>query len=206
MAANKQTIRVRIVETGDMFPSIRAAELWIREKVGLRQVGQAGPALQKAMTAARAFSGYTAEFVDGDSADHDPKRFRRVAKHLGIRAKTDWYAIQWQHFNQTPEGATVLGQNGNSLLKVLRRYIPEVEWTEWLFPNAPHGFWADKENRMRYMEWLCNQLGYDRPSQVCRLQYADFKANHGEYMLTRNYASAPWKVVIEYLEWCESQA
>lgn len=34
----------------------------------------------------------------------------------------------------------------------------DYEWLPWKFNTVPKGFWDDKENVKKYMNWLGNQL------------------------------------------------
>jgi hypothetical protein len=55
-------------------------------------------------------------------------------------------------------GATILRKYNKSLFSALTALFPEHEWLAWRFVSAPNNFWASRENRRKYFEWLGKEL------------------------------------------------
>ncbi len=45
--------------------------------------------------------------------------------------------------------------------------------------RVPKGFWDNKSNRVAYLRWLGNRLGYREPADWYRVQKSDFEQNFG---------------------------
>lgn len=188
-----------------VYSSIREAENAIRKANNQPPVWQPGSALRHAINRGLPFCGVQVEYLERKAWGNDPNtelRFLKdVADHLGIKRKDDWYAVMWKHMSKAPNGSRLLNQHGNSVLKVLQALMPKVEWIEWKFSAVPNGFWDVQENRMRYMEWLCEQCGCKNKDDVRALKTKDFQTHRGMGFLRAQYGNTPHRAVKEYLEW-----
>eukprot|EP01114_Cavostelium_apophysatum_P006341 TRINITY_DN1760_c0_g1_i4.p1 TRINITY_DN1760_c0_g1~~TRINITY_DN1760_c0_g1_i4.p1 ORF type:complete len:435 (+),score=98.75 TRINITY_DN1760_c0_g1_i4:205-1509(+) len=43
-------------------------------------------------------------------------------------------------------------------MKAVMQIYPDHEWNEWKFQKIPAKFWSDRENQMRYFNWLSKEL------------------------------------------------
>jgi len=123
-----------------------------------------------------------------------PKGFweERVNRHryldwlgpqLGFTQPEDWYQITGNHLTQW-YGATLRKHFGGSVIAVVKDYLPQYEWKEWLFVSVPQRFWQDRKNRHCYLDWLGQQLGFRRLEDWYQITYDDFVRWHGSALLS----------------------
>jgi hypothetical protein len=55
----------------------------------------------------------------------------------------------------------------------------------WLSGRVPNGFWNARENRVAYLEWLGERLGYVRTPDWYQVVNVHFNQNHGGSLLNR---------------------
>lgn len=60
----------------------------------------------------------------------------------------------------------------------------------WLDGPVPAGYWDYKTNRQRYLHWLGNKLGYQKPADWYRLTTDDLKRNRGGGLLLYQWKSS----------------
>ena len=92
----------------------------------------------------------------------------------------------------------MLSKFDDSPIAVVRDYHPTYDWKEWLFPRPPRRFWADRQNRRRYLDWLGEQLGFAHPDDWQRLRAVDINTHRGQGLLKRFRYQVP-RIVREYL-------
>ena len=203
MATGNNRRTVRIVNSHHSFESIRDAENWIRKATGMGPVWQPGAALKKALDRNLPFGGFVCEYADDRDPGRDPqddaRLFALVKDHLGMGNSSDWYEVNWTAFSKAPGGSTLLNANGNSVLKVLRKQLPDVQWVEWKFKAVPRGFWETLDNRMAYVTWLAKKCKVE----VYDIKTAHFKAHRGYGLLTKYYAGSPAQAIAEYADWLD---
>lgn len=152
-----------------------------------------------ATAVADAFPGYPWELrrfkhiVESPDTVHTPKGFwtvranrlrylRCLGRRLGFRQPADWYRVSVADFKRH-KGAQCLSYYRCCPALAAMDLHPKYPWMEWLFPRVPTGFWARPENRRRYVRWLGEQLGFQRPEDWCRMRQRDFARNHGGGLL-----------------------
>lgn len=132
----------------------------------------------------------------------DPENRRRymdwLGRKLGFSRPEDWYQLRQRHLAEN-HGCTFLQYYNGSPFAVITDYLPEYDWKEWCMHEAPSGFWKQKKNRLRYMEWLEQRLGYTAPEDWYRVTQKDFSKNFGGGLLATRYKSSPIRAVKEYL-------
>ncbi|WP_040767800.1 hypothetical protein [Novipirellula maiorica] len=69
----------------------------------------------------------------------------------------------------------------------------------WMLGRVPHGFWDLAENRLAYMSWLGEQLGYAKPDDWYGIQQKHFKQNYGGGLLASHYSDSPQNAVREFM-------
>ncbi len=124
---------------------------------------------------------------------------------LGFKKPEDWYKITQKDFDRH-KGVRFLSYYQNSPSVAVMDYLPEYEWKEWLFNNAPNNFWNKPDNRRRYMQWLGEKLSFRKPEDWYRVTKKDFESNKGGGFLAGYYQSSPSSAVTAYLpeyEWKE---
>ena len=61
----------------------------------------------------------------------------------------------------------------------------ESQYPYWTEPPVRPGFWASSANRLGYMKWLGQRLGYRKPEDWYRITTDDIIHNHGGGVLTQ---------------------
>jgi hypothetical protein len=106
-----------------------------------------------------------------------------LGQQLGYKRPEDWYGLTQRDFSEH-KGAGLLAQRySDSPQSAVREYLPELPRTPWLFTSVPQQFWHDAENRMCYLQWLGQRLGFLSSSDWFRLGSTDFKDNRGGGLL-----------------------
>lgn len=122
-----------------------------------------------------------------------------LGEQLGFETNADWHALSQRHFHEY-HGTGLLGiYYGNSPLRALKDYKPRVKWREWEFGAVTQGFWQQRENRVRYMRWLGEQLGFRRPGDWYQLSRRHFREHRGEPMLRAYDQPLPIFALREYM-------
>jgi very-short-patch-repair endonuclease len=130
--------------------------------------------------------------------------FEFVKDSLQIKNHEEWY-------NLTKNKICKLG--GFSLCKNLSlAYILNIYtkdkfiYYDWIFKCAPMGFWENKDNQIKYMEWLFNKLEYKKMEDWYKLTEDLLRANYGRGLLD-NYNDFTYNIVsnifdtYEWLPW-----
>jgi hypothetical protein len=119
------------------------------------------------------------------------------AAKMGINRPEDWYKISGKDFERNYGGTLVTLYNG-SPVAVIKAYLPKYRWLEWLFSGVPHGFWLDRKNRVRYMDWLGEQLGYKKPKDWYAVTKREFYTHHG-IQFQKHFDGSPLEALRDYL-------
>jgi len=123
---------------------------------------------------------------------------RWLGRKLGFRKIEDWYRITTDAFKQH-SGETLLNNYwGGSAVEAVKKCFPGYDWKEWLFVVAPIRFWHDRRNHRRYMKWLGQQLGIQRPSDWYGVTNRDFNEHKGGALLL-HYDSTVSQAIMSYL-------
>lgn len=131
---------------------------------------------------------------------HDVKNrqsyMKWLGQQLGYKRPEDWYAISKNQFREN-NGAAFLHVYGDSPQKAVREYLPGLTWTPWLFRSVPARFWCDVDNRMSYLQWLGQKLGFQDSSDWYRLVSSDFQDNRGGGLLDFYSSGLTGKAIAE---------
>ncbi|RMG36348.1 MAG: hypothetical protein D6725_10755 [Planctomycetota bacterium] len=114
---------------------------------------------------------------------------RWLEGELGIVRPEQWYAVTHEDFKRH-KGSGFLTCHHSSIPEAVREYRPEYPWCEWLFAKTPKGFWNRRANRVRYLEWLGQRLGFTRMEDWYGVRRTDFLRHHGGHLL-RYYRGSP---------------
>jgi hypothetical protein len=119
---------------------------------------------------------------------HDVRNHRLfmewLEKRLGIREPSDWYRVTNQDFREHGGGAFLLHYD-STVSAAIMSYLPDYDWKEWMFEKTPKGFWEQRKNRRRYLEWLGEKLGYQSWDDWHAVTTSDFTDNYGNQFLKR---------------------
>lgn len=105
-----------------------------------------------------------------------------LGKERGYSNTDDWYKVT-KKMLQDSEGGGLLSYFGNDRGRLLRDYLPEHDWKDWLFVQAPSEFWRNSTNRIRYLEWLSIRLDFSIESDWYRITKQDYVRNNGGGLL-----------------------
>ena len=112
----------------------------------------------------------------------DPRNHRRYMKwlgeQLGIQRPSDWYRVSNQDFRDNGGGGFLISYDSTVSLAIMS-YLPHYDWKEWMFDKTPKGFWNERKNRRRYMNWLGKKLGFKSVTDWYSVVELDFRTNHG---------------------------
>jgi len=72
-----------------------------------------------------------------------------------------------------------------------RSQAAEVEWLK----RVPVGFWSNKSNHKKYLEWLETKLGYKTKGDWYKISVEDFVHNSGWALLASHYNGSPSKML-----------
>ena len=105
-----------------------------------------------------------------------------VGKQLGFRRSTDWYALTGSDLARHG-GGRLLNLYGGSVCALVKEYLPQEDWKEWLFASTPQRFWHDADNQRRYLQWVGEQVGLRHPEEWYTLSTQQVRAHHGAGLL-----------------------
>lgn len=103
------------------------------------------------------------------------------------------YHVSSQHFKKN-YGSGLLAQYNDSVSRLVSTIYSDYPYLPWKFTRAAKGFFEIRENRVRYVDWLRKELGFEHNDQ---LETGHFIANHG-YGLLKMFGGSP-RAVIESL-------
>jgi len=113
-----------------------------------------------------------------------------LARRLGLQNSDDWYGISVQSFREN-SGLGLLSRFANSPTRAVMGCFPDIDWKEWLFSTVPPGFWIERSNRVRYLQWLERELEISKPDGWYNVKQADFFSRHGTSVLQDIYRGSP---------------
>ena len=130
-----------------------------------------------------------------------------LGQRLGYRKLDDYYRIRTIDFKTNRGSGALLHCWGSSAVTAVMETFSEHAWREWLFVSCPRSFWADRSNHRRYMKWLAEQCGINKPGDWYQITNRDFRTHKGGAFLL-HYDSTISDAVKAYLpeiKWNEWQ-
>ncbi len=110
-----------------------------------------------------------------------------LGQQLNYKTTDDWYNVIAAHFHKYHGGGLLNNEFRGCVQAVVRDFIPDFDWHEWLFRSVPQKFWQQATNRCRYLCWLGTQIGIQRPVEWEKLTQNDFCRHNGAALLTGVY-------------------
>jgi hypothetical protein len=86
------------------------------------------------------------------------KYFDMLATRLNITNPTDWYKIKSADLTEIGASTVINNYYKNSLPTAIEELYPEHNILPWKFHQVPKGYWDDKKNQRKFMDWLGQQL------------------------------------------------
>jgi hypothetical protein len=137
----------------------------------------------------------------GHWQDRENRRryLRWLGRHLGFRTEAEWHGLTRGHFRRNGGGGLLVGVYNDSPYAALCDLMPRREWKPWLMSSTPQGFWRDPRNRVWFMDWLGEQLGFETVEDWHGLRRAHFEAHGGGGLLHRHYRGSPLEALKDYM-------
>lgn len=138
-----------------------------------------------------------------------PKNHRRyiewLGEELGVKELDDWYGVTNSDFRRNKGGAFLLHYD-STISAAVKKNLPKHRWNEWMFGKTPKGFWDNRRNRVRYLKWLGEKLGFTKLDDWYNVARQDFEKNFGNQFI-KHYNGSPLAAVMDcfpkhkWLEW-----
>ncbi|MBL8872721.1 MAG: hypothetical protein JNK90_23280 [Planctomycetaceae bacterium] len=122
-----------------------------------------------------------------------------LAEQLGFTELEQWYDVVLADFNHYFGKGYM--QRFNTPYQALQFAYPDHEWLPWRFERVPQGFWEDREQVNRFMQWLGTQLGVQHASDwnsINCTQIAKIPGGHG--LLIKYRLAAIRKMGVEAMQ------
>ena len=116
-----------------------------------------------------------------------------LGKHLGYTTKEDWYKITNNDFHKN-YGRTLVKNYYGSSYYLLKFLYPEYEWLFWKFICSPNNSWDNKENQLKYMNWLSEKLKYTKKEDWYDITVNDLYRNDGGGLISK-YNGSPYQLL-----------
>ena len=117
-----------------------------------------------------------------------------LGEQLGYKTKEDWYKITTYDFEKNHGEGLLVSYYNSSAYQLLTSLYPEYEWLFWKFTPAPQSSWKSKENQLKYMAWLGEQLGYKTKEDWYKITQKDIENNYGHGLL-KHYNGSPYQLL-----------
>lgn len=144
-----------------------------------------------------------------DEEKHRIKYAKWLYKELGYTNLEDLYRIKQKTIIENGgSGLLQLHYNG-SPFQFINSCFPDYKWIPWKFDGqVPKGYWQDKNNHIKYIEWLGKELGYtkmeDWYKNTTDIIYKNggvsllalyYNHSHSQLLMSvyRDYNWLPWK-------------
>lgn len=101
-----------------------------------------------------------------------------LADCMKIETQQQWYSLELKTFKQH-RGSGLTAQYNNSIRKLLKYALPEYSWNEWMFEHVPNGFWKNRDNIRKYIDWLAVELGFETQDDFYKLKPDHIRSNGG---------------------------
>ena len=91
-----------------------------------------------------------------------------IAKQIGISKgcridfPEDWYSVfSIKEFNNHGISNRQTNKFHHSINDIVRDLFPDFQFLEWKFTQTRRGYWDDKNNMIKYLNWLEKEMGWE---------------------------------------------
>jgi len=99
-----------------------------------------------------------------------------LGKKLGYNKLEDWYKVSQKDFTSN-YGSGMMYRYNHSPIQILKKVFPNYNWLEWKMNMVPPNFWKNRNNRIRYMNFLFKELGFTKMEDWYKVKSSDFKSS-----------------------------
>ncbi len=117
---------------------------------------------------------------------------------LGFKRQDEYYRLKVEDFRQNYGAGLLLRYYNDSPAATLRDCFPEHEWVEFKFNYVEDHYWDSEENRISYLDWLGQRLGFSHPNDWYCLTAEDVKRNYGGGLISY-YDGSSKKLVMAHI-------
>src|SRR5690242_16983025 len=107
------------------------------------------------------------------------KFFDWLGKKLHVKTMEDWYHIGKKDVCDNGGGKLLTHHYNSSHMTALENIYHEHNWIPWKFTKSPHGFWNDKNNHLKFFDWLGKELGFKTMDDWYQLSQENVVENGG---------------------------
>ena len=116
---------------------------------------------------------------------------------LDVMAPSDWYGITAADFFNNSGGGLLNNEFKGSVQAVLIDYMPAYPWKAWLFQSVPQSYWNSAYNRIEYLKWMGERVGFISPEDWKLLRREHFMENEGSGVFVGHYKGSVRNAVEE---------
>lgn len=114
---------------------------------------------------------------------------------LGYTQPKDWLNVTKRDFIDN-QGASLM-QYGYKTVDLIRELYPQYEWNPWMFRQVYQGYWNTKINRLTYLKWLGQQLGFSSAEDWLKVRHQDLSVFFGTTVIHEHYGNSLVNMVQE---------
>ena len=129
-----------------------------------------------------------------------------LSNKLNINKMEDWYNVTLNDFTNNG-GWKLVNLYDNSHIKLIMSIYNEYDWLPWKFNSVPKGYWEDKQNQLKYMNWLANEIKIKTMEDWYNVNVKQILNNGGGGLLTLYGGGSPLNLLksvypnINWLTW-----
>jgi len=131
----------------------------------------------------------------------DRRNLWKLSQRLGVLENEQWYKVRLEEAREKGDTAW-LQRHGGSLQRTLHVLCPEQTWLPWRFERVENCFWADMDNRRRFLEWLGREWlkrKVEEPSDWYHVTFRDVRGAPGGSGFLARYRGSLQRALAELL-------
>lgn len=129
--------------------------------------------------------------------DHRVRYLTWLGERLQIEQPEQWYKVTAADFFNNNGGGLLNNEFNGSVQAVLIDYIPRHPWKAWLFQSVPQSYWNSSYNRIEYLKWLGQQVGFHSLHDWQQLRREHFLEHQGSGVFVGHYKGSVQKAIAE---------
>ncbi len=119
-----------------------------------------------------------------------------LEKQLHYEKPDDWYKVTKMDFFRNSGGSLMMLKKFK-LVDLIRELYPNRQWLPWKFKQVYQGYWTIEKNRLLFLNWLEEQLGYSKPEDWYQVKLKDIVKHGGGNLIYDFYDSDLQKMLGE---------